>query len=66
MLRVFGAKDVRVLDGGLRAWVDARLPVESGTVKREAARFDAKLDHDAVEDFAGIQRKIADRIGADA
>jgi thiosulfate/3-mercaptopyruvate sulfurtransferase len=61
MLRVFGAKDVRVLDGGLRAWVDARLPVESGTVRREAARFDAKLDHDAVEDFAGIQRKIAGR-----
>ena len=63
MLRVMGAKDVRVLDGGLHAWVEAGLPVESGAVERAAARFEAKLNRDAVEDFAGIQRKIAE-IGA--
>ncbi len=61
MLRVMGAKDVRVLDGGMRAWIEAGLPAESGSVERPAARFEAKLNRDAVEDFAGIQRKIAER-----
>jgi thiosulfate/3-mercaptopyruvate sulfurtransferase len=59
MLRTFGARDVRVLDGGLRAWVDAGLPVESGAVQRMAGEFDAKLVIDSVEDFAGIQKTIA-------
>lgn len=59
MLRTFGAQSVHVLDGGLRAWIDAGLPVESGKVQRAAARFNAKLDHDAVNDFAGIQKMIA-------
>jgi thiosulfate/3-mercaptopyruvate sulfurtransferase len=62
MLRTFGARDVRVLDGGLRAWVDAGLPVESGAVQRAAARFDAKLDTNAVEDYAGIQATIAGHV----
>jgi len=61
MLRVMGAKDVFMLDGGLRAWVEAGLPVESGAVERATARFEAKLNRDAVEDFAGVQRKIAER-----
>lgn len=59
MLRVFGARDVRVLDGGLRAWMEAGLPVESGPVRRTRAEFRATLDRDAVADFAGIQELIA-------
>ena len=61
MLRTFGAKEVYVLDGGLTAWVEAGFPVESGEVKREAASFTAKLDHDAVKDFAQVQEMIAAR-----
>jgi thiosulfate/3-mercaptopyruvate sulfurtransferase len=59
MLRTFGAKSVYVLDGGLRAWIDAGLPLESGGVQRDEARFNARLDRDAVNDFAGIQKMIA-------
>jgi len=61
MLRTFGAGAVYVLDGGLRAWLEAGLPTESGPVRRAGARFRAKLDPDAVEDFAGIQRQITER-----
>jgi thiosulfate/3-mercaptopyruvate sulfurtransferase len=61
MLRTFGAKDVHILDGGLRAWITAGLPVESGPVQRAAARFDVKLDRNAVNDFTGIQRMIMER-----
>lgn len=58
MLRVFGARDVRLLDGGMRGWLQAGLPTESGPVSHTPATFHAKLDGDAVEDFAGIQRAI--------
>lgn len=58
MLRVFGAQNVRLLDGGLRAWVEAGLPLQSGPVTRPAARFHARLNRNLVEDFAGVQRTI--------
>jgi thiosulfate/3-mercaptopyruvate sulfurtransferase len=59
MLRTFGAESVYVLDGGLRAWIEAGLPAESGPVQRPAARFHAKLNTVAVNNFAGIQKAIA-------
>lgn len=61
MLRVFGARDVRVLDGGLRAWMAAGLPVGSGLAQRAAAHFDARLDRDAVTDFAAVQRILSEK-----
>jgi thiosulfate/3-mercaptopyruvate sulfurtransferase len=59
MLRTFGAREVYVLDGGLQAWVDAGLPVESSEVRREAATFHAKLDRGAVKHFTQVQEMIA-------
>ena len=61
MLRTFGARSVYVLDGGLRAWIAAGLPTESGEVRRARAKFNAKLDRDAVNYYAGIQEMIAER-----
>ncbi len=60
MLRTFGVKEVYILDGGLRAWVEAGLPTHSGEVYRARANFQAKLDHAAVKDFAQIQQMIAE------
>ena len=60
MLRTFGARDVRVLDGGLHAWVEAGLPTEAGRVGRAPATFRARLDGDAVKDFADIRQMIAE------
>ena len=48
MLQVFGAKDVRVMQGGLRAWQAAGLPVEAGTTERPRATFHAVLDAEQV------------------
>jgi len=59
MLRTLGAKQVYILDGGLRAWIEAGLPVQSGQVQRAPATFEAKLNHDAVKDFSNVQRMIA-------
>ena len=59
MLRSFGVADVRILDGGLRAWVAAGLPTEAGEVQRDATRFTARLKAGAVRDFGEIQEAIA-------
>ena len=61
MLKAYGAKDVFLLDGGLRAWEEAGQQVESGAVKRAASRFTAKLDCGMVKDFAEVQQMIAER-----
>ena len=61
MLRVYGAKDVRLLDGGLEAWLAAGLPVEAGSVARPQATFRAELKRGAVADFGEVQRAIEAR-----
>lgn len=58
MLRTFGARNVFLLDGGLRAWVEADLPTESGEVASAPATFDARLNSGAVRDFTQIERLI--------
>ncbi len=59
MLKTFGAQSVYLLDGGLRAWIEAGLPTESGPVHRAPATFQARLDPHAVKDFAQVQQMIA-------
>jgi len=61
MLRVFGAERVYILNGGLKAWIEAGYSTESAPVKREPAVFHAELSRDAVKDFSEIQKIIADR-----
>jgi thiosulfate/3-mercaptopyruvate sulfurtransferase len=61
MLRSFGAKEVYVLDGGLRAWIEAGLPTSSAQVDRTPSNFKAKLDGGAVKDFAQVQQMITER-----
>ena len=58
-LKTFGAKNVYLLDGGLRAWIEAGLPTHSGPVHRAPAIFHATLDANAVKDFSQIQQMIA-------
>ena len=59
MLRTFGAREVYILDGGLRAWTDAGLPTQSGEVQRPAANFHASFDSTAVRCFDDVQQMIA-------
>jgi thiosulfate/3-mercaptopyruvate sulfurtransferase len=60
MLRTFGAQNVYLLNGGLSAWIAAGLPTDSGEVRRAPANFHAKLDRDAVKDFAQVQNMLAE------
>ena len=60
MLRTFGAQHVYLLDGGLRAWIEAGFSTEAGPVQREPAKFSAELHHGAVKDFDQIQQLLAE------
>src|SRR3984957_17046030 len=46
--RVFGAKSVYILDGGLPKWKAEGRPVESGETKRPAKKFTAEMNVGAV------------------
>jgi thiosulfate/3-mercaptopyruvate sulfurtransferase len=48
MLRVFGARDVAVLDGGLQKWLAEGRPTESGATRSRPATFKASFDPSAV------------------
>jgi thiosulfate/3-mercaptopyruvate sulfurtransferase len=48
MLRHYGAKDVRLLEGGLKAWIAGGYVTESGLSRRAPARFKAHFDASGV------------------
>ena len=59
MLKVFGAKDVRILEGGLPAWKRAGLPLESGEAKPEPAQFNPSFSRDTVRSIEDVRRHLA-------
>lgn len=59
-LSVFGARDVRILDGGLPAWKREGRPVETGEARPVPATFRAKLDEGRVRDFAAVSAVLAE------
>lgn len=58
-LRVFGAKDISVLDGGLPAWDKAGCPKEAGAATPKPARFAASFSPRQVRDFDGVRDALA-------
>jgi thiosulfate/3-mercaptopyruvate sulfurtransferase len=57
-LKIFGAKDVRILEGGLPAWEKAGHPVEGGEAHPKPARFAASLAKDNVRDFEAVKAAL--------
>lgn len=60
MFKVYGAKDVTILDGGLPRWVNEGRVLEKGPANKTRRRFPAHLDPSAVADLAEIQRVLGD------
>ena len=59
--RIFGAKNVYILDGGLPAWKAESRPIEAGEVKRAPKTFKAEFDTGTVAMVADIQMAVNDR-----
>lgn len=50
MLRIFGARQAAILDGGLAKWKAEGRPLESGAAQPARAQFAPRFEHDAVAD----------------
>ncbi len=59
--RVFGAKNVYILDGGLPKWKAEGRPVEAGAVKRALRKFEAVLNTSALAGVSDVQRALMER-----
>ena len=59
MFRTFGAQHVYILEGGLRAWKDSGLPIESGSVHRIPSGFHATLRRNAVVGLDQLKDQMA-------
>lgn len=60
MFRIYGAKDVRLLEGGLPAWQAELRPVTAEPSNPAPARFEAKLDAQTVADIARVSGALKD------
>jgi thiosulfate/3-mercaptopyruvate sulfurtransferase len=57
--RAMGHENVRVLDGGLPAWIAAGGHLETGPSKRAPQKFEAALAQDLVVDIAQVRAIVA-------
>ncbi len=58
-LRVFGARDVKILAGGLPRWRAEKRPLEQGSVRRMPRPFSVKFDSAAVANADQVQQASA-------
>lgn len=58
MFRTMGARDVRILEGGMPKWQNEGRPTESGMPAPKARTFTARLDNAAVASFDDVKRAL--------
>jgi thiosulfate/3-mercaptopyruvate sulfurtransferase len=58
--RIFGAKNVFILDGGLPQWTAENRPLEAGEVKPEPRIFNAEMNTGAVAMLSDVQMALND------
>jgi thiosulfate/3-mercaptopyruvate sulfurtransferase len=63
-LRVFGAADVHVLDGGLPAWRERGYPLERGETRPAPTEFRARLARRNIEDIDAVKALLKSKAAA--
>jgi thiosulfate/3-mercaptopyruvate sulfurtransferase len=61
MLRAFGVRDVKILEGGLPKWTSEGRPLEEGAVERQPRHFTARLDHCLVASLTDVRQALESR-----
>ena len=59
--RIFGVRDVYVLDGGFPKWKAEGRPLEFGEIKRTPRHFTARFNPAAVADMSAVKTILADK-----
>lgn len=60
MFRVFGVREVFILDGGMPKWKAEGRKIEFGEVRRTTRHFTARFNHAAVAGVSDVQKALAD------
>lgn len=60
MFRIYGARDVRILEGGLPGWVAEQRPVSAEVSRPAPAVFSARLDDATVAGLARVAASLKD------
>lgn len=58
MLKAFGARDVRLLEGGFPKWREEGRPTQSGPASRSPLRFEARFDASGVVDASRVSEAL--------
>lgn len=58
MFRIFGAREIAILDGGLPKWLAEGRPIEDGQVTLQERHFTARLDNTQVRGNDQVKRNI--------
>ncbi len=59
MLKLYGARDVRIMEGGLPRWQREGRPVETGSASPAPARFNATRDASTVASLDQVAEALA-------
>lgn len=59
--KVFGVREVYVLDGGFPKWKAENRPIDFGEVRRTPRHFTPRFDNGAVAAMADVQKALANR-----
>jgi thiosulfate/3-mercaptopyruvate sulfurtransferase len=59
-LRAYGAREVRILEGGLPKWIKEGRPIEEGAANPQPRHFTARLDHSYVASIEDVRRALAE------
>ena len=59
MFRVFGARDVFILDGGMPKWKAEGRPIDFSEVRRTPRHFTPRVNHGAIADVADVLKALA-------
>ncbi len=59
--KIFGVREVLILDGGLPKWKSEGRPIEFGEIKRTPRHFTARLDHSAVANADDVKQALASK-----
>ena len=62
MFRSFGARDVRILDGGYPAWKAESLPIEIGAVSPQPVTFEPNFDRSSIYLLDEMKSAVAERV----
>ena len=57
--RVMGVRDVRILEGGLPAWIEAGHSLDEGPTRRQERHFTARLDASAIRGFEEVRQALS-------